>query len=140
MKKRSIIITLVVFISLLFVGLFPTATYANQAAIKSCAASGTDGFDTAIGCIPFINSAGKAETNNIAKFFISWGLGIGGGIAFVLMVFAAFQIMTSSGDPHRLQAGKELLTSAIAGLLLLIFSVYILRIVGIDILKIPGLF
>ncbi len=50
---------------------------------------------------------------------------------------AGFQITTSSGDPKRLQAGKELLTSAIAGLLLLILSAFILRLIGVDILGLP---
>lgn len=42
--------------------------------------------------------------------------------------------MTASGDPERLKAGQELLTSAIAGLILLIFSIFILKFIGIDIL------
>jgi len=46
--------------------------------------------------------------------------------------------MTSRGDPNQLKAGQELLTSAISGLLLLIFSLVILRIIGVDILNIPG--
>jgi hypothetical protein len=47
--------------------------------------------------------------------------------------------MSSSGDPERLKGGQELLTSAIAGLIMLIFSVFILRVIGVDILKLPGL-
>jgi hypothetical protein len=127
----------IIVISAAFWLLIPKSVLADTG-IVTCP-SGDQGFDTAIGCVPFVNSSGEANTNSIAAFFLKWGLGVAGGVAFVLMVFAAFQIMTSSGDPRRLQAGKELLTSAIAGLLLIIFSVYILRIVGVDILKIPGL-
>jgi hypothetical protein len=47
--------------------------------------------------------------------------------------------MTSGGDPRKAKAAKELLTSAIAGLLMIIFSVYILDLIGIRILNIPGL-
>jgi hypothetical protein len=90
------------------------------------------GIDTAIGCIP-ISSQGS-----IATFFLGWGMGIGGGIGFVLIVVSSFMIMTSAGDPRKLQAGKELLTGAISGILLLVFSAYILRVVGVDILKLPG--
>lgn len=64
------------------------------------------------------------------------GAGLGGGIAFMLMVYAGFMIMTSSGDPKRLTAGKELLTAAIAGLLFLIGGVYVFRIIGVDLLGI----
>jgi hypothetical protein len=86
------------------------------------------GIDTAIGCIPF------EDTNSLVGFFLKWAIGIGGGISFLLIVFAGFQIATSSGNPERLKAGQELMTSAIAGLIMLIFSVFILRIIGIDIL------
>ena len=87
--------------------------------------------NTAIGCIPVSN------TNAFISFLLRWGIGIAGGIAFLLILFAGFQIITSGGDPKKLQAGKELLTSAIAGLLLLIFSIFILRLVGVNILGLP---
>jgi hypothetical protein len=89
---------------------------------------GETGIKTAIGCIPFSN------TNDFLAFILRWAIGIGGGIAFLLIVVAGFQIITSTGNPERLQAGRELLTSAIAGLIMLIFSVFILRIIGVDIL------
>jgi hypothetical protein len=88
--------------------------------------------NTAIGCIPINN------TDEFISFILRWAIGIGGGIAFLLIVLAGFQIMTSSGNPDRLKAGQELMTSAIAGLILLIFSVFILKIIGIDILGLPG--
>jgi hypothetical protein len=88
------------------------------------------GIDTAIGCIPI------GDTNALIGFILSWGIGIAGGIAFLLILIAGFQIMTSQGDPKRLQTGKELLTSAIAGVLLLIFSIFILRLIGFNILNI----
>ncbi len=54
------------------------------------------------------------------------------------MLFGAFQIMTSQGDPERLKAGKELIGSALAGLLMIIFSVFLLQLIGVQILQIPG--
>lgn len=94
---------------------------------------GGEGINTAIGCIPI------SDSNALIGFLLRWAIGVGGGIAFLLIVVAGFQIMTSTGNPERLKAGQELMTSAIAGLIMLIFSVFILRIIGIDILRLPGL-
>lgn len=94
---------------------------------------GQNAVNTAIGCIPL------GDRTQFISFFLRWGMGIGGGIALVLIVVAGFQITTASGDPKRLQAGKELITAAIMGLVLLMFSAFILRLIGVDILQIPGL-
>lgn len=64
-------------------------------------------------------------------------MGIAGGIAFLLILFGGFQIITSAGNPEQLNAGKELISSAIAGLLLIIFSILLLKIIGFNILGIP---
>lgn len=116
------------------VGLGNQNVNVTQPSTDSQITCGSDGLsvNTAIGCIPFGNQ------NELIGFFLKWGLGIGGGIAFILLLLGGFQIMTSRGDPNRLKAGQELLTSAIAGLLLLIFSLVILRIIGFDILKIQA--
>lgn len=93
------------------------------------------GILTAIGCIHVLSEAGpEAFLGDILR----WAVGVGGGIAFLLIVYASFMIMTSSGNPERLKAGQELLTSAISGLILLILSIFILRFIGVDILKLPG--
>ncbi|MBI2405272.1 hypothetical protein HYV22_03790 [Candidatus Gottesmanbacteria bacterium] len=86
---------------------------------------------TALGCIPTDPSAFIAEVLTI-------GIGIAGGIAFLLILFGGFQILKSTGNPEQLNAGKELVSSAIAGLLLIIFSVFILKVIGVNILGIPG--
>lgn len=89
---------------------------------------GTEEINTAIGCIPVGN------TNSFMGWILGWAVGVGGGIAFLLIVYASFMVMTSQGDPARLKAGQELLTSAISGLIMLIFSVFILKFIGVDIL------
>lgn len=93
---------------------------------------GQGSIDTAIGCIPVQNLQGFAE------FFVGWFIGIAGGVAIVLMIYSGFLISTSSGNPKQVAAGKELLTAAISGLVLLIMSAYILKLIGIDILGILG--
>lgn len=86
---------------------------------------------TAIGCIP-------TTTSGFISTILTFGMGIAGGIAFLLILLGAFQIMTSTGNPEQLNEGRELVSSAITGLLLIIFSVFILKVIGINILGIPG--
>jgi len=93
---------------------------------------GGTGINTAIGCIPF------TDTTDFVGHIFQFAIGIGGGIAFLLIVYSGFLIMTSTGNPERLQQGKELMTSAISGLILLIFSVFVLKLLGVNILKLPG--
>lgn len=99
----------------------------------SCFAMGTQGLQTALGCIP------TNDASSFVVWFLQFAIGIGGGIAFLLMVFGAFQIITSSGNPEKLKAGRETISSALMGLIMIIFSLFLLRLIGIDILKIPGL-
>lgn len=94
---------------------------------------GTTEIYTAIGCVPVLNDDGGAS---FATFLIKWGISVGGGIAFLLILYGSFMVMTSQGNPERLKAGQELLTSAISGLLLLIFSVFVLNFLGVNILGI----
>lgn len=106
--------------------LSPTVVMADALGSGKC--SKTE-IDTAIGCI---NALG--DQNLFLGQILQWAVGIGGGIAFLLIVYAGFMVMTAAGNPERLKAGQELLTSAISGLILLIFSIFILRFIGIDIL------
>ncbi len=69
---------------------------------------------------------------------IPYAIGLGGLVAFFLMIFGGLQIILSGGNPEKVKAGKEIITSAIAGLLLIIFSVFILRLIGVDLLNLPG--
>jgi hypothetical protein len=85
---------------------------------------------TAIGCIPV--SGGQEFT----EWVLRWAMGIAGGIAFILMIYSGFLIMTSAGNPKQVAAGKELLTAAISGLVLIIFSAYLLNLIGVKILHI----
>ena len=124
MKKRILkMLSLFILLSLFL----PKTTIAQNSPLKG------DCIDTAVGCINISN-----ETSFI-KNILQWAIGIGGGIAFLLILYSGFIIITSQGDPKKLQAGQELLSSAILGLILLIFSVFILRVIGVDLLAIPGL-
>ncbi len=97
-----------------------------------CDYEGKDGINTALGCVP-------VETRAFTMWLLSIMFGVGGGIAFLLMVFGFVVIMTSNGDPKKVQGGKETVTSAITGLLVIIFAVFLLRLIAYDILRIPGI-
>ncbi|MFC1649623.1 choice-of-anchor Q domain-containing protein [Patescibacteria group bacterium] len=87
---------------------------------------------TALGCVP-------VDTADAFIFFVlQRGLAIGGGITLLLLIYATYLYMTSAGDPKKLQAAKELFTAALSGLLIIIFSIFVLRIVGQEILRLPG--
>ncbi|MEK7470944.1 MAG: hypothetical protein AAB622_03035 [Patescibacteria group bacterium] len=94
---------------------------------------GGTGIATAIGCIGVLG-----DQNQYLADILKWAVGVGGGIAFLLIVYAGFMIMSSAGSPDRLKAGQELMTSAISGIVLLVLSIFVLRVIGVDILKIPG--
>lgn len=64
-------------------------------------------------------------------------LSLSGGIALILIIVSGYQLMTSQGNPEKVQAAKETLTSAIVGLLFIIFSMVILQIIGVTILEMP---
>jgi hypothetical protein len=87
---------------------------------------------TALGCLKTSNS------QDFVAWILKFAIGIGGGIAFLLIIWGGFQIILSAGNPEKVKAGKEIITAAIAGLLLIIFSVFILRLIGYDIIGIPG--
>ncbi len=70
----------------------------------------------------------------LATAAIRIAIGIGGGVAFLLMVFGSFRLIFAGGNPESVQNGREIITSAIIGLLVIIFATFILQLVGISIL------
>ena len=59
-----------------------------------------------------------------------------GGI--IIIIYSGYVLMTSGGNKEKIQGARETITSAILGLLFIIFSIVILEIIGVDILRIPG--
>lgn len=95
---------------------------------------GDNEISTAIGCIPV---GGGFES--LMAWILRRAIGISGGIAFLLVISGAFKILTSAGNPKSIQAAQETISSALIGLLLIIFSVFLLELIGVKILGIPGL-
>ncbi len=88
---------------------------------------------TALGCW------NASSVDEFIASFVKLATGLGGGIAMLLILFSGLQRIMSAGNPEKLNEAKELMTAAISGLLLIIFSIFLLRLIGVDILKIPGL-
>ncbi len=85
------------------------------------------GVNTAIGCI-------DTRPDKLISLSIKLGIGIGSGIAFLLILFGSYKITVSQGQPEAINSGKETITSAIIGLVFIVLSISILQILGFDIL------
>ncbi len=96
----------------------------------ACASSG--GYWTGIGCI-------KTDITGFTGSIIGVGMGIGGAATFLCIIYAAFILQTSRGNPEKIKKAQESLRACISGLLLIIFSIFLLRLIGVTILQIPGL-
>ncbi len=86
---------------------------------------------TAVGCVP-------TDAQGIVQSLLRIGLGLSGGVVILAILAGAFMFATSSGDTKKVQEAQEMISSAIIGLLFVIFSVIILQFVGISLLHIPG--
>ena len=91
---------------------------------------GGPGVMTAIGCVP-------TEPKALVEGLLKYGTLAAGGIAFIIMILAALQMITAEGNPESIKAGQEKFYSAIIGLLLIIFSVLLMQVIGVDILGLP---
>ncbi|MBU2632235.1 pilin [Patescibacteria group bacterium] len=80
------------------------------------------------------------ETNaaGFTKSMFQIVLSLSGGLALILILIAGYQLIIARGNAEKIQQAKDRLTSAIVGLLFIIFSLVILEVIGVDILKIPG--
>jgi hypothetical protein len=89
------------------------------------------GIWTAIGCVP-------TNAEGIISKLINVALSIGGGITLLLILTGAFRLSVSAGDPKQAEEAKEQITAAVIGLLFIIFSITMLRFIGVQFLQIPG--
>ncbi|MCL4354968.1 hypothetical protein M1349_05935 [Patescibacteria group bacterium] len=86
---------------------------------------------TDLGCIP------NDPYLFVVKFY-AIGLGLIGGVSLLFIIYGAYLIMLSQGNPEKVKNGREYIYFSIAGLLLAVFGYVFIRIVVIDILHIPG--
>lgn len=100
---------------------------------EQCIKCGTNnGYYSAIGCVRFDVS------DFLTKWVFGFGVSIAGLFALACIIVSAIKIQLSQGNAESVQQSRESITSCILGLMLIIFSVFLLNFVGITIL--PGLF
>lgn len=89
------------------------------------------GILTAIGCVP-------TDPFTLIDYILRIAATMGGGISLLLMIFGAFQVITSAGNPEAVKKGRDQFTSAAIGLLFVLMAVTLLQVIGVNILQIPG--
>ncbi len=104
----------------------------NSSEYGQCVSCSSAGVWTGIGCVYTDLSA--FISNNI----FGMGLGLAGIFLFFRIIYSVILIQLSEGNPEKLKKAKENITSSLIGLLVIIFSIFILRIIGVNVLKIPG--
>ncbi|MDO8498080.1 MAG: hypothetical protein Q7S61_06080 [bacterium] len=101
---------------------------------RTCFLAPSNGFWTGIGCV-YVGDYKNFIEKNIFGLVVS----IAGLISFLCIVYSAISIQMSQGAPEKLKNAQQTLTSCIMGLLLILFSVFILRLIGVTILSLPSL-
>ena len=86
---------------------------------------------TDFGCFP-------NDPIGFTQRFYGIGLSFVAIVALVALILGGYAILTSKGDPHRVNVGKSYIFYAISGLLLAIFGFVFIQVVLVDILKVPG--
>lgn len=122
--------------SFLFLFSFLAISPASATFVTPKGNCGDNEIDTAIGCISTsVDTTGDSFFGSVIKIAV----GLGGGLALLLMLYGVFIVTTSAGIPDKLKEGQEVITSAVSGLIFIILSVFLLNLIGINILGIPGL-
>ena len=98
---------------------------------KGLRCGGGEGILTAIGCVP-------TKPQALVEGLLKYGTVAAGAIAFLLMILGALQMITAEGNPESIKHAQERFYSAIIGLLLIIFSVLLMQVIGVDLLGLPG--
>lgn len=91
-------------------------------------------------CEAYESALGPIETDPtkfIGRVFAIL-LSLSGVLVIYFIITAGYKLMMSQGDAEAVQGARETITSAIVGLLFIIFSMVILEVIGVSIFKIPG--
>lgn len=112
----------------------PAPTGTTTPAANEITCENGSGINTALGCLKF-DVAGGGLINSV----MGLAIGLGGAAALMLMLYGFYILTTSAGIPDKVKAGQEIITSAVGGLLFIIFATVLMNLIGIKILGLPGL-
>jgi hypothetical protein len=76
------------------------------------------------------NISGSDTVSSFTTSLLSFAIPLAVFSVFILLAFAAFQLMTSQGNPDKLKEGKEVITNAIIGFVFILLSVAILMLIS----------
>lgn len=74
----------------------------------------------------------------VSTYILRTLLGVAGIYALLSLIYASFKLQVSHGDKERVTKAKEMATASLMGLILIIFSLFILSFIGKGILGLPG--
>lgn len=95
-----------------------------------------DQCNTALGMI----STKLDGPKNFISDMLTLSIGFGGVFALLLMLYGLYILITTAGtDMRRKTSGQDIIMSAVSGLIFIILSVIMLKVIGLDILGLPGL-
>jgi len=103
-----------------------------------CLADGTPPGTLAPGSFGTTPSSTPLNIPELVGLIIKFSIGAAGVAAFFLLATGSYKFMMSGGDPASIQSAQETISSAIAGLVLIILAVSIFGIMS-GILNIPGI-
>lgn len=86
---------------------------------------------TELGCFP------NDPVGFIQKFY-GVGLSLIGGVGFLFLIYGGYNILTSGGNPEKLQRGKEYIMYSIIGIMLAVLGFVFIQFIAGGILRIPG--
>ena len=130
-RKHRSILTQPIALALLLISQFSLSVSHALAYFNPTGNCGDQAIDTALGCMP-------VSTEGFTSALLTFLAGTAGAISLIIMLMATIQIMTGGDNAEQVKKGKELFTGAITGLLFIIFSVTLLKIIAGDVIQLPG--
>lgn len=96
--------------------------------------SGTSGVTPALNFSKIAGLAGVTMPANLGEIitsFIPYVFGIAGIVLFLYLIWGGYGLLTSQGDPKATQAGKDRITRAIVGYIIIFTAYWVVQILGL---------